>query len=503
MDAANRRPQLPALAYLDVEKGQRDDDAYQTRNSGPPHSLPSVTTASPTYAYPSGQPPPYSQVPPSSHPTNKCSGPPSGVHTPPGSRRSSGEEPDAKQATRQSLPSISEALGVDSQTSYQTSTSVSHAPPGSANPIATPLSASMSPGSAAKRSYGVEHPTASASSYTPNGSYSAPPSFRHELGPHQSYSHETSRSTYASDRPPLHLQTSEQGARPPPPPPPPPPTTQSSTYSYPSHPSSGYETASHSANSMVPPSFPYGYTPYPPRYVEHTPSSVPGPIYQPSANHPAPSTPWRPSDGARYGQDDRARGPSDYNGAIKRHLELYDLEGALNDISQTSNIMLDFSRRYGDRLHQTARNGPISGTLPGLVEVDDMMNKSRLQTEALMKIREIVLAQQAAWEQQIADQRHQKLYSDQPPHRDHVPDPDEGKAGFAGGDNKKRRGRAAPPGRCHSCNRAETPEWRRGPDGARTLCNACGLHYAKLTRKQQGVNKNTNVGSSNLRPKES
>jgi hypothetical protein len=48
--------------------------------------------------------------------------------------------------------------------------------------------------------------------------------------------------------------------------------------------------------------------------------------------------------------------------------------------------------------------------------------------------------------------------------------------GFAGADNKTRkRGRAAPPGRCHSCNRAETPEWRRGPDGARTLCNACGL----------------------------
>ena len=45
------------------------------------------------------------------------------------------------------------------------------------------------------------------------------------------------------------------------------------------------------------------------------------------------------------------------------------------------------------------------------------------------------------------------------------------------------RKRAAPPGRCHSCNRADTPEWRRGPDGARTLCNGCGLHYAKLTRK--------------------
>lgn len=37
--------------------------------------------------------------------------------------------------------------------------------------------------------------------------------------------------------------------------------------------------------------------------------------------------------------------------------------------------------------------------------------------------------------------------------------------------------------RCHSCNRSETPEWRRGPEGSRTLCNACGLHYAKLSRR--------------------
>ena len=60
--------------------------------------------------------------------------------------------------------------------------------------------------------------------------------------------------------------------------------------------------------------------------------------------------------------------------------------------------------------------------------------------------------------------------------------------------------KAAPPGRCHSCNRAETPEWRRGPDGARTLCNACGLHYAKLTRKM-GVNKAAVLTGSNLRAK--
>ncbi|KIY43915.1 hypothetical protein FISHEDRAFT_62140 [Fistulina hepatica ATCC 64428] len=49
---------------------------------------------------------------------------------------------------------------------------------------------------------------------------------------------------------------------------------------------------------------------------------------------------------------------------------------------------------------------------------------------------------------------------------------------------RKRSQRVGPPGQCHSCNIRETPEWRRGPDGARTLCNACGLHYAKLVRKR-------------------
>ncbi|KAI0272433.1 hypothetical protein BC834DRAFT_347314 [Gloeopeniophorella convolvens] len=33
---------------------------------------------------------------------------------------------------------------------------------------------------------------------------------------------------------------------------------------------------------------------------------------------------------------------------------------------------------------------------------------------------------------------------------------------------------------CLGCNATSTPEWRRGPLGPRTLCNACGLVYAKL-----------------------
>ncbi|KAL1930196.1 hypothetical protein VTP01DRAFT_1350 [Rhizomucor pusillus] len=54
---------------------------------------------------------------------------------------------------------------------------------------------------------------------------------------------------------------------------------------------------------------------------------------------------------------------------------------------------------------------------------------------------------------------------------------------------QRKRKRAPFQGRCHSCNISETPEWRRGPDGARTLCNACGLHYAKLERKQRAAEK--------------
>lgn len=32
---------------------------------------------------------------------------------------------------------------------------------------------------------------------------------------------------------------------------------------------------------------------------------------------------------------------------------------------------------------------------------------------------------------------------------------------------------------CHICGIKSTPEWRSGPQGRATLCNACGLRYAK------------------------
>lgn len=41
-----------------------------------------------------------------------------------------------------------------------------------------------------------------------------------------------------------------------------------------------------------------------------------------------------------------------------------------------------------------------------------------------------------------------------------------------------------PINKCHRCGTTETPEWRRGPNGVRTLCNACGLYHAKLVKRK-------------------
>ncbi|EFA75982.1 GATA-binding transcription factor [Heterostelium album PN500] len=62
---------------------------------------------------------------------------------------------------------------------------------------------------------------------------------------------------------------------------------------------------------------------------------------------------------------------------------------------------------------------------------------------------------------------------------------------------EKKRGR--PPkerfGHCAKCETTETPEWRRGPDGETSLCNACGLQYAKQMRKERESSTVATIGS--------
>ncbi|GAM23173.1 hypothetical protein SAMD00019534_063480 [Acytostelium subglobosum LB1] len=44
---------------------------------------------------------------------------------------------------------------------------------------------------------------------------------------------------------------------------------------------------------------------------------------------------------------------------------------------------------------------------------------------------------------------------------------------------------------CYKCKTTTTPEWRKGPDGPATLCNACGLSFAKKLKMEQGKSKHS------------
>ncbi|GAM28976.1 hypothetical protein SAMD00019534_121520, partial [Acytostelium subglobosum LB1] len=52
---------------------------------------------------------------------------------------------------------------------------------------------------------------------------------------------------------------------------------------------------------------------------------------------------------------------------------------------------------------------------------------------------------------------------------------------------------------CLRCGTKESPEWRKGPDGCKSLCNACGLYYAKTKKRESELsdsNGSINIASS-------
>ncbi|KAF8517926.1 hypothetical protein BU17DRAFT_91353 [Hysterangium stoloniferum] len=83
-----------------------------------------------------------------------------------------------------------------------------------------------------------------------------------------------------------------------------------------------------------------------------------------------------------------------------------------------------------------------------------------------------------------SDQGEPPPRSPSPPSRPHVPKDDN----IPKGSNPKRQrttdSSAPEVQKCMGCGATSTPEWRRGPLGPRTLCNACGLVYAKLIKKR-------------------
>eukprot|EP01113_Clastostelium_recurvatum_P022622 TRINITY_DN2704_c1_g1_i4.p1 TRINITY_DN2704_c1_g1~~TRINITY_DN2704_c1_g1_i4.p1 ORF type:complete len:662 (-),score=158.98 TRINITY_DN2704_c1_g1_i4:131-2116(-) len=74
-----------------------------------------------------------------------------------------------------------------------------------------------------------------------------------------------------------------------------------------------------------------------------------------------------------------------------------------------------------------------------------------------------------------------------PPQREFTIVPESGSQSF----KRKRRSRAPAPILdglfCHSCGETQTSQWRRGPDGCKSLCNACGIRFANMVNREKTV----------------
>ncbi|KAK1964518.1 GATA zinc finger protein [Colletotrichum sublineola] len=210
------------------------------------------------------------------------------------------------------------------------------------------------------------------------------------------------------------------------------------------------------------------------------PGQVPLPAYPVSPRHGGPPLPSA-FDAQRSAAhaDETEYGPArpQYDRTLNRHLDAWGYQDCLSRIAGATRTIYNFAEAYGRIAAEQHGGHPLPDRLPTEREVNDMLDNVDYIRNSLDSVRQLVKESN----ERVRAAGKQKGYEDEDtPMYDGM-----NKNNYGITEVKKRRGRAAPPGRCHSCNRIDTPEWRRGPDGARTLCNACGLHYAKLERKRQ------------------
>ncbi|KAL1855647.1 hypothetical protein VTK73DRAFT_8536 [Phialemonium thermophilum] len=212
------------------------------------------------------------------------------------------------------------------------------------------------------------------------------------------------------------------------------------------------------------------------------PGQLPLPGYPISPRHAGPPSlpsPFEPQRPPLYGEDDSATKGSKYEATLNRAFEVWSYSEALHRISASSRTIFSFAEAFDAAAREQHGAQPIPSRLPTEDEVTRMLDNVYMIKKCLEDVRGMV--QQS----KVNNERARETASDRTEDEKTVMYSEAMKKAYGVGEVKKRRGRSAPPGRCHSCNRIDTPEWRRGPDGARTLCNACGLHYAKLERKRQ------------------
>ncbi|KAH8178898.1 GATA zinc finger domain-containing protein [Sarocladium implicatum] len=399
-------------------------------------------SSTPSSAYPTPAAPAHSMIP------SEQGKPPAG---PPG-------PPDAKESpSRQSLPSISDVLKVAEPRQFQ--------PP--APPSMQPSSSFPSPFTAGPRGpypdgdkhaspqtlhqpvFPPRHEPPSAYADSPRSSYPGRPGL-------PSVSERRPSPPLRSELPPHHM------AEPP----------RAHDTHHPLH------NGPYAHGPPAPPHMagPYAHGPLPPGQVP-----LPGyPISPHRAGPPGPH-PYDPrGPPPPHPEDAEAANRARYEAS--RHFETWAYPQALARAAQSARTIFNFSEAYHRIASEQSGSSPMPERLPTDHEIADMLSTTDLVKRSLEQVRDLV--HQSAQSERIRDVAKQPKgpYDDDDVamYSEHMKAPQ-----YTMGETKKRRGRAAPPGRCHSCNRIDTPEWRRGPDGARTLCNACGLHYAKLERKRQ------------------
>ncbi|KAK1771186.1 hypothetical protein QBC33DRAFT_235652 [Phialemonium atrogriseum] len=440
-----RNPEHPDSRPRDTFDGQ-----YR-----PGQAMATATVMSPSAQYnphqhqhfPSAYPPP---GPPSNMP---------GMLSPTGSRRTS-DEPEAR---RQLLPSIREVISGSKPSPYS-ATVTSSAPPPPSLPSPFSLSAPQRPFS-----------DVSSENHTSPRTLHPPSSFPPRSEPMSAFSDPTRPSL--TGRPPA--------------PPPPPLSTYSSQQPSPTEKTEHLEAEQRQAaeaqvfKTGYPHQLQQPHQPGPGLYSQTgqlPPGQLPIPGYPLSPRQAGPPLP-SPFDHQRppmYGEENFAsRGNTKYEATLDRAFEAWNYGEALNRVAGSARTLFHFAEAFDAAAREQHGAQPIPSRLPTENEVTLMLDNVYMMKKCLEDVRNMV--QQS----RIINERTRENNARKPFEEDEPGYPEAVKAQFGMGEVKRRRGRAAPPGRCHSCNRIDTPEWRRGPDGARTLCNACGLHYAKLERKRQ------------------
>ncbi|KAL1835475.1 hypothetical protein VTJ49DRAFT_6639 [Mycothermus thermophilus] len=387
-----------------------------------------------------------------------------GMISPVEPRRPSGDS-DHSHAHRQSLPSLPSISEV-----FADRKSLGYAPPPPPNSAPIPPAPSL-----------------------PSPFSSAPPPrpFSDVTSPDKNPSPRTLYPTTSFPRPDSLPAFSDPSQPPPPPPPlsnrPVPPPLNTLTGQQPSPPLKFYEHAeaeqrrseagpSHRPQPQQPPPPPA----LPSLYSETgrlPPGQLPLSAYPISPRHQGPPLP-SPYE-ARPPESDFSPLRPDHRASFDKHFQLNGYQDALNSIMTSCRTGYHFAEGYMATAREQQGSAPLASRMPTESEVTTVLNTLVYALKKLEEVRDMVQ------QNRIQTERSRDNSGRSPEGEDVAMYGDSIKPTYGMHEVKKRRGRAAPPGRCHSCNRVDTPEWRRGPDGARTLCNACGLHYAKLERKRQ------------------